>query len=147
MSNSPIMIRKFNPLHCGESGLFIPLALGQVFLNCPPPTHLQLTYNRFRGKITRCEVYKSDLLTVRGVQIRPSHVFTFYTHAYTRRGSSCPSGRLRRFSSSILCFRVVSRHLRSSEGGLLEASQVLIHGAALPNDQSSRLATRRRDPL
>ena len=147
MLNSPIITRKFNTLHCGERGLFIPLALGHVFLNCPLPTHLQLTYNWFWGKITRCKVYKSDLLRVRGVQIRPSHVFTFYTHAYNRRGSSCPSGRHRRFSSSILCFRVVSRHLRSSEGGLLEASLVLIHGAALLNDQSSRLATRRRDPL
>ena len=43
--------------------LFIPLALGQIFLNCPLPTHLQLTYNRFRGKIIRLEVYNSDLLT------------------------------------------------------------------------------------
>jgi len=41
----------------------MPLALGQVFLNCPLPTHLQLTYSWFRGKITRLEVYKSDLLT------------------------------------------------------------------------------------
>ena len=35
---------------------------------------------------------KSDLLTYLGVQTRPSHVFTFYTHAYTRRRSSFPSG-------------------------------------------------------
>ena len=50
---TPTMIRKFNPLHCGERGLFIPLALGQVFLNCPIPTHLQFTFSRFRGKITK----------------------------------------------------------------------------------------------
>ena len=45
--------KKFNLLHCGERGLFIPLALVQVFLNCPLPTHLQLTFSRLRGKITR----------------------------------------------------------------------------------------------
>jgi len=28
---------------------------------------------------------------VRGAQIRPSHVFTFYTHAHYRRRSWCPS--------------------------------------------------------
>ena len=61
-------------------GVFIPLAFGRVFLNCPLPAHLQLTYNRFQGKnnrfqskITRLEcttptfsriqVYKLDLLT------------------------------------------------------------------------------------
>ena len=38
---------------------------------------MMLTYNRFQGKITRLEVYNSDLLTYSGIQIRPSHVFTF----------------------------------------------------------------------
>ena len=31
------------------------------------PTHLQLTYNQFQGKITRLKVYNSDLLTYSGV--------------------------------------------------------------------------------
>ena len=53
VGNSPVITRKFNPLHCGERGLFIPLALGQIFLNYPLPTHLQLTYKRFQDKITR----------------------------------------------------------------------------------------------
>jgi len=75
-----------------RGGLFIPLAFGRVFLNCPLPTHLQLTYNRFQGKIIRLEVYNSDLITYSGVQIRHSHVFTFYTHACTRRRFSFPSG-------------------------------------------------------
>ena len=93
MSNSPIMIRKFNSLHCGERGLFIPLALGQDYLNCPLPTHLQLTLSRFRGKITRWEVYKSDLLTYsEGVQLRPSYIFTFYSHVFSRRRLQWPSG-------------------------------------------------------
>ena len=70
----------------------MPLAFGRVSLNCPLPTHLQLTYNRFQGKITKLEVYNSDLLTYSGIQIRPSHVFTFYTHACTRRWFSFPSG-------------------------------------------------------
>ena len=28
VGNSPVITRKFNPVHCGERGLFIPLALG-----------------------------------------------------------------------------------------------------------------------
>jgi len=131
------MIRKFNLLHCGERGLFIPLALGQGFPNCPLPTHLQLTLSRFLGKITRWEVYKSDLLTYSGgVQIRPSHIFTFYSHVYNRRRIQQPSGTsgslshegsmiehpavifapggdlfYRRYWPSSLCFRVAVCHL------------------------------------
>jgi len=124
--------------------IFIPLAFGRVFLNCPLPTHLQLAYNRFQGKITRLEVYNSDLLTYSGVQTRPSHVFTFYTHACTKQRSSFPSGGsgghgpegsvnersavtfvpkgdpfTRRSWSSNSCFRAVIRHLRSAEGDIL----------------------------
>jgi len=138
------MIRKFNPLYCGERGLFIPLALGQVFLNCPLPTHLQLTLSRPRGKITRWEDYKSDLLTYsRGVQIQPSHIFTFHTHIYNWRRFQQPSGTsrsqslegsineqsaatfvsevdplTRRSWSSNLCFWATLRHLWPDEGDI-----------------------------
>ena len=144
-SNSPVKIRKFNPLHCGEGGLFIPLALGLVFLNCPLPTHLQLTLSRLRVKITRWEVYKSDLLTYsRRVQIRPSHIFTFHTHVYNRRRFQQPSGisgsqshegcineqsaatfvpevdpLTRRSWSSNSRFWAALRHLRPDEGDIL----------------------------
>ena len=45
--------QKIQPVTLWREGLFIPLALGQVFLNCPLPTHLQLTFSQLRGKITR----------------------------------------------------------------------------------------------
>ena len=67
VGNSPVITRKIQPFTLWREGLFIPLAFGRVFLNCPLPTHLQLTYNRFRGKITRLEVHNSDLLTYSGV--------------------------------------------------------------------------------
>ena len=79
---------------------------------------------------------KSDLLTYSGVQTRPSHVFTFYSHACSKRRYSLPSessggygpggsvndrpavilvpgGGLfsRRSTSSSLCFRVAICHL------------------------------------
>jgi hypothetical protein len=144
--NSPILIKQFNHLHCGERGLFIPLALGQVFLNCPPPTHLQLTYSRFRGKITRCEVYKSDFLTVRGVQIDILTYSRFTCTAIPDEGlrvlrvifegsrlRSCASewsvatfghpkvvfSKLRRSWSMGLRFRMVNHHAWPPEGAIL----------------------------
>ena len=126
-----------------SEGYLYPLAIGQVFLNCPLPTHLQLTYNRFQGKITRLEVYNSDLLTYSGVQPRPSHVFMFYTRACINRRSSFPSGSsgghspgsvnersavafvpegdpfARRSWSLSLRFWAAIRHLRPTEGDIL----------------------------
>ena len=166
-----LITRKFNHLHCGERGLFIPLALGQVFLNCPLPTHLQLTYNRFWGKITRLKVYKSDLFTYSGVQIRPSHVFTFYTHACIKRRSSFPSGSsgghgpegsinersvvtfvpegdplTRRSWPSSLCFWVTIRHLRLPEGEIIHSPKVLVFELVLLSDHLSPSAARRWYP-
>ena len=144
MPNSPIIIRKFNPLHCGEGGLFIPLALGQVFLNCPLPTHLQLTLSRLRGKITRWEVYKSDLLTYsRGVQIRPSHIFTFHT---SLQPTKVPTtfGDLRESEPWRFHQRAISRHLRSRSWSLYP--KVLVFELVLLSNRSSPSAGRRRYP-
>ena len=81
---------------------------------------------------------------MRGLQIRPSHIFTFYSHVYIRRRLQQPSGTsgslshegsineqsaatfvpevdhlTRRSWSSDLCFCATLRHLRHDGSGIL----------------------------
>ena len=92
-------------------------------------------------------MHNSDLLTYSSVQTRPSYVFTFYMHAYTRRRASSPLGyfggrtpecsvfkrsavtfgrpkmgsfvcRRRRSRSLSLCFWVATCHLRPADGAI-----------------------------
>ena len=138
------MIRKFNPLHWGERGLFIPLALGQVFLNCPLPTHLQLTFIRLRGKITRWGVYKSDLLTYsRCTNLTFSHIHV--SHTYLQPTKVFTSfGDLRESQPWRFHQRAISRHLRSRSWSLYP--KVLVFELVYLRNCSSPSARRRRYP-
>ena len=114
-----------------RGGLFIPLALGQVFLNCPLPTHLQLTYSRFRGKITRLEVYKSDLLT--------------YSH-FTRTLTPDEGLRVLRGTSEVTALKVPSSSDQASPSfpkAIHLVPKILIFKLVLLSDYSSPSATRR----
>ena len=101
--------------------LFIPLALGQIFPNCPPPTHSQLTYIWFQGKITRWEVHKFDLLT-----------YSRFTRTPT------PDEGSKDLRPGCI--------LHSISFGSREPSQVLAFRLVLLSDQSSHSASRRWSP-
>ena len=135
MSNSPIIIRKFNPLHCGERGLiYSPLSVG-FGVKLQHERFTNPTFSRIR------KVYNSDLLSysrfthmssvdegcynlrvpprLRAMKIPSTKVLIF--EFVFPGGRSSPSARWRRYPpdrrpwSLRLRFRAAFRYLRSSE--------------------------------